>query len=176
MDGTKTRPPWALFVSMTTLCFLCDMLSKQMVINFLSHRPPIRVIGKYLQFALVYNKGALFGFDPRHYVPWFPLNTFFFVFSALAIIVIVVYFSRLRPTDLLMQWGLILILPGAIGNLFDRIIHPDAGVVDFIRVGLSETVYWPIFNLADMYVTIGVAIVIVNFYQEERRKACKPNS
>ncbi len=176
MDGTTTRNQWGLFVSMTTLCFLLDMLSKQMIVNFLHNRPPVRIIGHYLQVALVYNKGALFGFDPRHFVPWFPLNAFFFVFSALAILVIVVYFSKLRQTDLLMQWGLMLILPGALGNLFDRIIHPETGVVDFIRLGVSDRVYWPIFNLADVYVTLGVALVFIQFFREDRKRACTKNS
>jgi signal peptidase II len=175
MDDKPTKPQWSLFISITVICFFLDLLSKLWTMNFLHFRPPIRVVGQYLQLMLVYNKGALFGFNPRHYLPWFPLNAFFFVFSILAILVIVVYFSKLRRSEAFMRWGLMLILPGALGNLFDRIIHPGKGVVDFIRVGVSETVYWPIFNLADVYVTIGVALVFINFYLEERRKTCKKN-
>jgi signal peptidase II len=175
MDNKTTRSQWLIFISITVLCLLLDMLSKRMVVHFLHNHQPVRIIGNYLQFMLVFNKGALFGFDPRHFLPWFPLNVFFFVFSILAVLVIVVYFSKLRPSDVLMRWGLTLILPGALGNLFDRIIRPNSGVVDFIRAGLSDTVYWPIFNLADAYVTVGVALVFITFIREERRRACTKN-
>jgi signal peptidase II len=66
-----------------------------------------------------------------------------------------------------MRWGLTLILPGALGNLFDRIVHSQLGVVDFIKIGLSETTFWPIFNMADVYVTIGVGLICCNFILEE---------
>jgi signal peptidase II len=66
-----------------------------------------------------------------------------------------------------MKWGLTLILPGALGNLLDRILHPGLGVVDFIRIGVSDTLYWPIFNMADVYVTVGVGLIFINFLQEE---------
>jgi signal peptidase II len=72
-----------------------------------------------------------------------------------------------------MLWGLLIIVPGALGNLFDRVIHSSLGVVDFIRIGISDTVYWPIFNFADAYVTIGVTLVALNFLQEEQRRKVK---
>jgi signal peptidase II len=176
MEEKSSRPQWALFSVATIVCFVLDLLSKQWAVNFLSHRPPLRVIGHFVQFMLVYNKGALFGFDPRHFAPWFPLTVFFFVFSILAVAVILYYYSKLRRSDALMRWGLTLIFPGAIGNLFDRIIHPKMGVVDFIRFGISDTVYWPIFNAADIYVTVGVALVFISFYREEKQRACVRNS
>ena len=157
------------------LCLFLDILSKQIVVHFLYGQPPVKIIGHYVQFLLIYNRGALFGVDPRHFLPWFPLNAFFFFFSILAVVVIVIYFSRLHLSDILMRWGLTLILPGALGNFIDRLIHPKTGVVDFIRVGISETVYWPIFNLADAYVTVGIALVFIHFLLEERQKACKKN-
>jgi len=45
-------------------------------------------------------------------------------------------------------------------------------VVDFIRLGISERIYWPIFNMADVYITFGVAFILLSFLREElRRKA-----
>jgi signal peptidase II len=152
------------------------MLSKRWAVNVLEQGQPMHVAGHIVQLVLVYNKGALFGFDPRNLIPWFPLGAFFSTFSILAILVILYYFSTLRRSDVLMRWGLMLILPGALGNLFDRVAHFRDGVVDFIRIGISETVYWPIFNAADVYVTAGVALVFVSFFREERQRACIKNS
>jgi signal peptidase II len=175
MEEKSSRFQWALFISITVLFFLVDALSKNWAVAHLSNRLPLRIFGQYVQLLLVYNKGALFGFDPRHFLPWLPLNAFFFAFSVLAVPAIVFYFSKLCRTDVFMRWGLTLILPGALGNLYDRIVHPQKGVVDFIRIGISEMVSWPIFNGADLYVTLGIALVFISFYREERQRACTRN-
>ncbi len=176
MADKTTINKWMLFISATVLLFFLDLFSKHIVMNALFGHPPVKIIGKYVQLLLVFNKGALFGFDPRHFIPWFPLNAVFFVFSVIAVVVIVLYFKMLPRTENVMRWGLTLILPGALGNLWDRIIHPGLGVVDFIRIGISETVYWPIFNLADAYVTIGVILIFFHFLRDERRRKCEKNS
>jgi signal peptidase II len=163
----KVKRKWFYFTIITLVCFAFDMLTKYLAVASLHGRPPFRIAGRFIQFLLVYNKGALFGFDPRRYLPSFPLNAFFFIFSILAIVVIVAYYKTLRDSDTAMKWGLTLILPGALGNLLDRILHPGLGVVDFIRIGVSDTLYWPIFNMADVYVTVGVGLIFINFLQEE---------
>jgi signal peptidase II len=161
-----TKHRWQILGIVTCLCFFMDWLSKYLAATYLYGHLPIKIIGNYVQFMLVYNRAALFGIDPRHWIPFFPLNAFFFVFTIIAIAVILFYFKILHEKDILSQIGLILILPGALGNLFDRIVHPAKGVVDFIRVGISDTVYWPIFNLADAYVTVGVILMIISFIFE----------
>ena len=161
---------WSVFVIVTFVCFLVDVFTKFLAVEKLAGQFPFHVIKPYFDFVLVYNRGALFGLDPRSIIPGFPLNAFFFVFSIIAITVIVLYYKNIKNTDMLMQWGLTFILPGALGNLFDRIIHPHLGVVDFIKIGISETTFWPIFNMADVYVTIGVILVLCNFVQEELKQ------
>jgi signal peptidase II len=161
---------WHIFLAVTGVCFFLDWITKHLAMSALHSGPPVRIVGHYLQLMLVYNKAALFGLDPRHILPFFPLNTFFFIFSIIAITVIIVYFKSIVETNPLIQWGLTIILPGALGNLFDRALHPQLGVVDFIRVGISDRVYWPIFNIADAYVTIGVALILLNLLREERQR------
>lgn len=163
----KVKRKWIYFTIVTLICFAFDLFTKYLAVGSLHGRVPFKVAGRFIQFLLVYNKGALFGFDPRRYLPSFPLNPLFFIFSILAIVVIVAYFKTLRDSDWTMKWGLMLILPGALGNLADRIVHPDLGVVDFIRIGVSDTLYWPIFNMADAYVTVGVILIFINFLLEE---------
>jgi signal peptidase II len=98
---------------------------------------------------------------------------FFFVFTTIAIVILILYYRSIPKSEISMHWGLAMILPGAFGNLLDRVIHPGKGVVDFIRLGISPEIYWPIFNLADVYVTIGIGILLYSFWKEEKSKKTK---
>ena len=61
--------------------------------------------------------------------------------------------------DLLEKWGLFIIISGAISNIIDRIIN--GYVIDFIYLHISNF-YWPAFNFADIYISIGILMVIIN--------------
>jgi len=165
----RMQKKWLLFSLTTILCFFIDWYTKYLAATKLAGQLPYHVIKPYFDFVLVYNRGALFSLDPRHIIPGFPLNAFFFVFSIIAMVVIILYFKSLKDSDTLLKWGLTFIMPGALGNLFDRVIHPNLGVVDFIKIGISQTTYWPIFNMADVYVTVGVGLVCCNLVLEEIR-------
>jgi signal peptidase II len=172
--GSIVKNKWLLFILVSVLGFAADAYCKHLAISHLPYARPVPVIGQFVQFLLIYNKAALFGFDPRHYFPGFPLNIFFAVFSTVAIIALTLYYKMINTSDLLMRWGITLVMPGAMGNLFDRIVRPATGVVDFVRLGISETIYWPIFNLADVYLTFGIACILLSFIRDEyRRSAAK---
>ena len=162
---------WILFV-VTVVGFGLDLWTKSLAVRKLILGVPVKMIGDKLGLFLIYNKAALFGLDPRHFVAWFPLNAFFTVFTIIAIFVLIGYYFYLKKSDILMHWGLALVLPGAMGNLYDRIVHPGQGVVDFIKLDLKvwPANPWPIFNLADVYVTIGVIILIFTFFLDEHRQ------
>jgi signal peptidase II len=169
VQGTIARK-WYLFIAVTVLGLSLDVFTKYLAVLYLKVGVPVNVIGHYGQFLLVFNKAAIWGIDPRAIIPWFPLNGFFYVFNIIAMTVIILYFRSLKPTDKIMQWGIALIMPGALGNLYDRLVHPSLGVVDFIRLGISEKLYWAIFNCADMYVTFGVAIMLWYFIFEDKKQ------
>ena len=59
-----------------------------------------------------------------------------------------------------------LVSAGAIGNIIDR-LRFEAGVVDFLDVGVGSY-RWPIFNVADMAVSIGAVLLLISFYFEEK--------
>ncbi|MDD5676255.1 MAG: signal peptidase II [Chitinivibrionales bacterium] len=166
---------WLFFGFITAIGFFLDWLTKFWASTKLAWGEPVKVAGKYVQFFLIYNQAALWGIDPRRVIPGFPLNQFFFVFSIVAVVILVVYYKSVKPTDRLLSWGLALIMPGALGNLFDRVLHPQRGVVDFIKVGLSDTLYWPIFNFADIYVTVGVGLILLGLLLEEIKKKSLSN-
>ena len=158
---------WITFILITILGLGADLYTKFLAVKNLSPFQPFNIIGNYLQFWLVYNKGAIFGLDPRHLIPGLPLNIIFYILSAIAIVIIIAYFSKLKASDRLLCLGLSFILPGALGNLYDRVFFPARGVVDFIKMGFSSTVYWPIYNLADVYVTVGVSLILLSMLRDE---------
>ena len=168
------KHPWIFLAAVAVVGFVLDIATKRWAVAALEPRQQIKVVGDALSFVLVYNKGALFGLDPRNLLPWLPLNLVFYVFSVVAIAIVFYYYRMVHGKDTLAQWGLALVLPGALGNATDRILHPDRGVVDFIMVDLNVWPLdpWPIFNLADIYVTVGVLAIIASIIRDEiRRKA-----
>ena len=68
-------------------------------------------------------------------------------------------FGDFNSKDLLEKWGLFIIISGAISNIIDRIIN--GYVIDFIYLHISNF-YWPAFNFADIYISIGILMVIIN--------------
>lgn len=167
---------WYLFGAVTAVGFAVDIFTKHLAVVKLTEGIPVNVLGRFAQFVLVFNKAAIWGIDPRKLLPWFPLNGFFMFFTIAAVVLIVMYYASLKGSEVLMQWGISLIMPGALGNLWDRVIHGNKGVVDFVRLGVSENLYWAIFNMADAYVTIGVALMLINFILEDKKRKlqCRP--
>ncbi len=86
----------------------------------------------------------------------------FSVFAAGISLGIIYYFPRISPLDWLTRLGMILLLGGAVGNLIDRIISGQ--VTDFISVGS-----FAIFNVADACVNVGVVLLLIGLFMQERR-------
>jgi signal peptidase II len=166
-----TRPgKWTLFVTVTCIGTVLDIGTKSLAVRSLTPGLAVPVTGDFLQFLLLFNTGGIFGIQPRAWIPGFPINIFFYVFSVIAMTLLVFYYHNLKCGSWPIHWGIALIMPGAIGNLSDRLLYPNRGVVDFIKIGISEEIYWPIFNFADMFITIGVSLVLLDMFREELRK------
>ncbi|MDZ7265709.1 MAG: signal peptidase II [candidate division KSB1 bacterium] len=136
-----------------------DQITKLIVKSRFFLEESMPVLGDVLRFTYIENPGMAFGirFGGRY---------FFTVFSALATLVILVYLYRIRRERLPARLSLALILGGAIGNLIDRFAYGQ--VIDFIDVGL-DTLRWPVFNLADSAVSIGmVMLVLLVFFEKEK--------
>ena len=163
---------WKLFFIVTIAGSFLDWFTKYLAVSKLQMGIPVPVIGKVLQWLLLYNTGGLFGINPKNWIPSFPVNLVFYIMSAIAIIIVVLYYSQIDAKAKFSYWGISLIMPGAIGNLFDRIIRPGKGVVDFIKVDLNFPPFnpWPIFNLADAYITIGVILILIDLWLQEKGK------
>ena len=118
---------------------------------------PVEVL-PFLNFALVHNTGAAFGFLSTA-GGW---QKFFFIgIAALATAVIIVMLRKTPRQDWFMQLSLSLILGGALGNLVDRLIHGH--VIDFIDFYISTWHFWT-FNVADAAISIGAVMLVMDAF------------
>jgi len=163
---------WTLFIVTAGIGFALDWFTKHLAVTTLTYAQEVPVIGTVLQWQLIYNKGGLFGFNPQSLFSWFPTNAVYYVLSIIAMILIIVYYKNIESRATLSRYAISLIMAGAMGNLFDRVIRPGKGVVDFIRADLGFRPFnpWPIFNLADAYITVGVCMIILELWLQERKK------
>ena len=144
--------------------FVSDQLTKFAVADYLTRHGDVQVTS-FLNFALVHNTGAAFGFLSSA-SGW--QNIFFIVVTLIASVVILWIFCHLNAKDRLLASALMLILGCALGNLADRVIH--GYVIDFIDVYYS-TWHWPAFNVADSAITVGAVLLIMDaFGLSQRRK------
>lgn len=122
----------------------------------------IQIIGDYLRFNLVYNKGAAFSSRPQDILPMLPPWAFFLALTIVAGGVLVWFYKGIDKRDWLSRLGLAMVFSGAIGNFIDRMRLQQ--VVDFIDCDLPDFIMtrFPTFNVADSFVTVGVAFLILS--------------
>ncbi len=162
----EVKHKWILLAAVTVIGFLADIGTKYLAVTRLQERVPVNVCGEYLQWLLVYNEGAVFGTKPPGFFSWMHPSVFLSIFMLFAISFLVFYYRALKKNEIMMHIGLMLVLPGAFGNLYDRLVHGKRGVVDFIRMGFPPDSYWFIYNVADIFVTAGVTVMLINFIIE----------
>lgn len=130
-----------------------DQITKLAVRFSFEYGRPHRILDDFLRLTYIENPGMAFGIQIEG-------QTFFTLFALLATLIICVYLYRARREKFTLRFSLALILGGAIGNLIDRFLYGK--VVDFIDVGIGDT-RWPIFNIADSAVTVGLLVLIALF-------------
>lgn len=148
-----------------------DQISKYITKNNMRLSQSEEVLGDFLRYTYIENPGMAFGIDIGN-------KNLFTVFSIVASLVIFFYLLRTRGDKKYVKFALALILGGAIGNLMDRIRF--GAVVDFIDVGIGQ-LRWPVFNVADSAVSVGMIILmgIILFEPKKHREveeASQPDS
>jgi len=124
------------------------------------NRIPTRIITvfeSWFHFRLTGNRGAAWGIFSNLPDGW--RVPFFVLISVIAIGAIVVIYHK-SPHQPLLRWALTLVLGGAIGNLIDRIRL--GFVIDFIDWHYLEVYHWPTFNVADVAISVGVGLLILD--------------
>ena len=178
-----------LFVSLSVV--IIDQISKLAVKGFslpslkinyegMNEGQRIHVLGNFFRITFIENPGMAFGFNPGiNFKLWIS------IFSIIASIGLIAYIYRVRNQSLVLRLSLAFILGGAIGNLIDRMFYGifygyaplfyghvvDFLDFDFFHFSLFGRTFdrWPIFNIADASVTIGV-IILLFFYNQKHRE------
>ncbi len=135
-----------------------DQATKRIATTALSLHEPISVL-PFFNLTLTYNPGAAFSFlsDAGGWQRW--------LFTTLSILVsafIIVWLRRIPRGQIWVPCALALILGGALGNLWDRLVL--GMVVDFFDVYFRQW-HWPAFNVADSAICVGAAILIVAAFE-----------
>ncbi|WP_296404922.1 signal peptidase II [Psychrobacter sp.] len=145
-----------------------DQWTKWLAELKLTFHEPVSVIEPILNWTLAYNYGAAFSFlaDQGGWQKWF-----FAGLSLAMSLFLLIYLTRAPRQAKLLNVGLALILGGAIGNLIDRL--RIGKVIDFIHVHYADVWHYPIFNVADMAICIGVAIVVIDMLFLESKRNTK---
>ena len=140
-------------LSFILLIFLLDRISKIYVIYLDKKFFGSEIFAsKYLNISLIWNDGIAFGllsFNERF---------FYNILTLIILIIILIIFFMLFKSEGLKKYSLLMILGGALGNVFDRIF--TKAVPDFIDFHIGNF-HWFIFNVADIFITIGVIFMIL---------------
>ncbi|HWV56074.1 MAG TPA: signal peptidase II [Longimicrobiales bacterium] len=141
---------------------LLDVITKQWALRALADGESISLIAGLVPLTLAFNTGAAFSLNVGIASRWV-----FMVLSIVALVVLGILYRQAQPNDRLRVVSLSVVAAGAMGNLIDR-IRWDRGVVDFIGPIDLGFMYWPIFNVADMAITTGAALLMLSLWLEER--------
>ena len=134
------------------IVFLIDQGTKYLISTRLELHEQISVIGNFFLITSHRNRGAAFSIlqDQR----WF-----FIIITVVVVVGIIWYLNKARTNRKLLPLALSLVLGGAIGNFLDRLVSGE--VVDFLMFSFGSYTF-PIFNVADSSIVIGVALIILD--------------
>jgi signal peptidase II len=153
-DGGVSRK-WRIVGAWVVAIVVVDQLTKAIVDRTMSLHESIPLIDGFFNLTYIRNTGAAFGlFAGSHAALRLP---FLIGVSILAIGFMLFMLKRLRDGETGLTTALAFILGGAGGNLIDRIFYGE--VIDFLDVHWSGY-HWPAFNVADSFITTGVAITL----------------
>lgn len=139
------------------LVLMLDLVSKHFAQVYLEHSAAITIIPKFFELTYVTNTGAA----------WSILEgqRMFFIILSIGVSLVLIY-TIVKEKENLISLALSLMLAGTLGNLYDRIFH------GFVRDMLSFNIFgydYPVFNIADSALVLGVVLIIVDMVIKERR-------
>ncbi len=150
--------PYSFLLPITIFLVGLDQWTKSLIRRNLVFNDawiPFPQLGSFVQIVNWRNTGAAFGIFQG-------MNVVFTVIAFVIILVIGLYFPQIPQSDYFFRLALALQLSGAVGNLIDRLAR--GYVTDFISIGS-----FPVFNIADSCITMGVIVLMIGIWVEERR-------
>ena len=137
-------------ILVTIFIFILDRATKSAIVNHQTNNESI-FINDYLNFELVWNTGIGFGLLSQN------ANIFYHLISLLIFLVICFLLYLMKKANFIEKILFSLILGGAIGNFYDRLIY--LAVPDFIDFHFNDF-HWFTFNIADIFITIGLIMIV----------------
>ena len=132
--------------------FLADRISKLYILSILENFGNVNInINSYINFVLVWNSGIAFGLLSFDQSEIYNLITIFIIFINLLLVYLIIKLKDIRA------YFFLIVLGGSLGNLFDRIYY--SAVLDFIDISFKNF-HWFIFNVADIFISIGIICLI----------------
>jgi signal peptidase II len=153
---------YRILLVVSLLVLVLDQATKLYIDRSMALHSSIAVIENFFSITYLRNKGAAFGIlaNSPYRLP------FFLMVSAVAACVIIVVIKKLREDQRLAAISLSLIFSGAVGNLIDRVRLGE--VIDFLDAHWYNH-HWPAFNIADSAICVGVFLLVIDMYLDERR-------
>lgn len=159
----KMSPQYRTLLIVSAAVLTLDQLTKLWIDAHFRLYESVTVIENFFNITYVRNKGAAFGIlsDTSFRIP------FFITVGIIAAGAILWYLRTLHADQRRLHLALSLVFAGAVGNLIDRIRLGE--VIDFLDVHWYQY-HWPAFNVADSAITVGVGLLLVDMFIEERQK------
>lgn len=145
------------------LAFVADLVTKNMALKHLGFYDRFDFFGGFVRFDLTYNQGGVFGIMQGY-------KNFFLIVSIIVLLIMVAYYFYEKQMPGLFRVAMALIIGGAAGNIYDRLIPGRPGVVDFISVGVDGVYRWPTFNIADSVIIAGAILLVIVVYIEDKKR------
>lgn len=156
-----TSPRNIAFASSFGVVLVADIITKRWAESALTLHMPNEVLGHTLRWTLTYNTGAAMSLSVGSFS-----RPFFSIVAIGMVVYLLVLLRQSAAHTRAVPLALGLLTAGAIGNLIDRLRH-TRGVVDFIDVGTATWRFWT-FNVADIGVTCGAALLALLLWREEQ--------
>ncbi len=158
------------FIAVAIPVIAVDQITKFLIDHNLYLYAKITIIPGFFNVVKAYNAGAAFSLFAQRHSPI--INFLFHATTAIAILFVLYLFFVTMDDNHLQLISINLILGGAFGNLYDRIIHGH--VVDFLDFYIGRY-HWPAFNVADSSIVIGTGLLLITFIIEEKKKSANPD-
>jgi signal peptidase II len=159
----RERNYLGLFLFITAAVVALDRITKRLVVAHLSAGSTYTVIPRIFRISHVLNTGAAFSAFADTTSPEI-VRKALIGFSILAVLIVAYMLLRVRNQLSLTTIALSLILGGAIGNLYDRIVYHY--VIDFLEVRIIHY-HWPDFNVADSCIVIGACLLLIEIFRPQ---------
>ncbi len=159
-----------LFAPVFALTLAIDQWTKAWILARFSYGEEQAIIPGFFNLTHVRNPGGAFSFLAT--LPEELRQGFFLGTGLLAIVLLLVFLRRIEARDWIAATAIGGVLGGAIGNLMDRIRHGE--VVDFLDFRLIGGYIWPTFNMADCWIVVGVALLMIQMLFEPEPESGDP--